>query len=304
MKSLQSTLHALSFDPDLARLFSATPWEAVVQIASWVAARDPYGECRSLAQALSIASGNGGDVQACLRHQFWCAWRQAAWTNKCAEPLPVRCEGFHWLAETEGRPTLLVGPMTLSPGDAMSVIAQVNTTRRPCIVFGEDIDTGGNGAADAVEMVSGMSAATVRRIIEVLSEGGILCTYPDFVYEGHMAESIPLFGKSRPVSSGFLSLAERNGTMLLPFACFHEQDETGDILVLHMEEPLEVQVNARRDSAHRHAARALLADTIGELLAGLIRRSPEQWLLLPTLTFESPQMARLRPRQESTPSTP
>lgn len=295
MKSFQSALHALSFDPTLARLFATTPWPQVSRLGDWVAATDPYGEGQAIVRALDVASASGGDAHRHVEHQLWCAWRQAAWTNGLAEPLQIRAEGLEWLAETEGKPTLLVTPMTLAPGDAMNAIAQLNTARRPCVVFGEDIGTGDDVAGDRLEVVSGMSGATVRRILEVLAQGGVLCTYPDFVYEGRTAESIPLFDADRPVSSGFLSLAARHGTMLLPLACFREDEG----VLVHVEEPVEVQADPTLDAAGRGAARALVANAVGDLLEGLIRLAPEQWLLLPTLTFESPEMARARATQDS-----
>lgn len=291
MKSFQSALHALSFDPMLARIFATTPWTDARGLIDWVAGSDPYGEIRHIRRALQLASASA-DARRFIEHQVWCAWRQAAWTSGLAEPLEISIEGEEWLRETEGFPTLLVAPMTLATADAMSAIARVNRTDRPCIVFGEDMNISSNALADgglevlSGESVSGMARATVRRILEVLDQGGVLCTYPDFVYEGRSAEFMPLFGIHRPVSSGFLSLAARNGAMLLPLVCLHR----GEALVIHIEEPLQV----RDERPHRlldGAARTRVAHAVGEMLEGLIRLAPEQWLLLPTLTFESPEMA-------------
>jgi hypothetical protein len=71
--------------------------------------------------------------------------------------------------------------------------------------------------------------------------------------------------------------------MLLPLICLR----AGDELVVHCEEPLLVEAAPER----RHAARAAVAGAVGELLEGLIAIAPEQWRLLPSLTFEAPQMA-------------
>lgn len=169
----------------------------------------------------------------------------------------------------------------------MDAIAQLNVAGRPCVVFGEDLDAASNVPSDRLEIVSGMSGATVRRILEVLDEGGILCTYPDFVYERRAAETIRLFGMDRPVSSGFISLASRNGTMLLPLVCNREYDA----VVVHIDEPVRVENQGPTEAPGRTRARAVIGQVVGELLEGLIRRAPEQWLLLPTLTFESPEMA-------------
>jgi hypothetical protein len=291
VKSLQSALHALSFDQLLARLFATTPWEEVARLVDWIESTDAYGERHHVARALELVSADGDDVRACVEHQVWCAWRQAAWTSGLAVPLEVRAEGAEWIRETDGLPTLLVTPMTLAPSDALNAIAQLNTTDRTCIVFGEDLDVNDTVTHDGLEVVTGMSGATVRRILEVLDAGGVLCTYPDFVYEGRAAERIPLFGTNRPVSSGFLSLAARNGTMLLPLVCVQQSDA----ILVHVEEPLQVRGDITTAAPDREATRALVANAVGELLENLIRHAPQQWLLLPTLTFESPEMAGATP---------
>lgn len=121
----------------------------------------------------------------------------------------------------------------------------------------------------------------------MLDGGGILCTYPDFVYETRAAETIRLFGWDRPVSSGFISLASRNGTMLRPLVCRHKDDA----VLVHIDEPVRVENQGLSGPPDRTRARTAIGQAVGELLEGLIRRAPEQWLLLPTLTFESPEMA-------------
>lgn len=285
MRSFQSALHALSFEGTLARLLATTPRRAVERLADWVASSDPYGEHDAILRALQLVSSTIEDPREHIRHQLWCAWRQAAWTSGLAKPLPIRVEGLEFLAETEERPTILVTPMTLAPADAMNAIARLNVAGRACVVFGEDLQV---STEDRLEIVTGMSTATVRRILEVLDARGILCTYPDFVYEGRTAESIRLFGTERPISSGFVSLASRNDTMLLPLICMH-QDE---LMTVHIEEPLLVQNHGASDTTSRTDVRELILTAVGDLLESLIRRAPEQWLLLSTLTFESPEMAR------------
>jgi len=288
MKSLQSAIHALSFDPLLSRVCASAPWPQVAALGGWLARADPYREGAAIRRALAIASTGQPDPASWYEHQLWCAWRQSAWTAGQASPLPVRMQGLEWLAETRGRATLLVTPMTLSSADGLDMIRQLNGLDRPCIVFGEAF-TGGPDAPEGLEVVGDMSPLTVKRILAVLGEGGVLCTYPDFVYAERAVASMPLFGMRRPVSAGFLALAARDGTMLAPLVCLKE----GDGVVVHVEEPVEVQVGALGADA-RLAVRAAVADTIGALLEDLIRLAPEQWLLLPTLTFDSPEIGRVR----------
>jgi hypothetical protein len=283
LRGSQAALRALSFEPTLARLFASTPWSQVEELARWSHADDPYGEREAIRRALAIV---GADVDASghVLHQLWSAWRQAAWTSGVAEPLQVTLEGAAHLAETEGHPTLLVTAMTLAPADAIDAIARTRSAGRPCIVFGEDMDTEGQSPAGDVEIVTGISGATIRRILDVLDAGGILCTYPDFVYDYRSADTIRLYGLERPVASGFVSLASRNGTMLLPLLCSRAGS---DKLVVDVFEPVEVV----SDGSGREAARALIRAALSSMLEEIIGRAGDQWLLLPTLTFESPQMA-------------
>lgn len=286
MRGSQSTLRALSFEPTLARLFATTEWSQVEALAAWTDVRDPYGERKAIAWALT-AMGIDDDPSAHVRHQLWAAWRQAAWTCGAAEQLQMTVAGREHLEETEGHPTLLVTAMTLATADAIDVIARVRRADRPCVVFGEEMDSYDASRAADVEIVSGLSGATVRRILEVLSADGILCTYPDFVYDHRSAESILLFGIERPIASGFVSLAGRDGTMLLPLLC---RRGASDEIVVEIDEPIQV-VSDPRD---RHGARVLILAAISTMLEEIVSRAAEQWLLLPTLTFESPQMASAR----------
>lgn len=308
MKSLQRSLHALSYDPVQARLFARTAWHEIDALADWVVTTDPYGECVAIARALrTVADASSGSpdaraagessqpasVRAFIAHQLWCAWRQAAWTSGLATPLPLRVEGDAFVRETVGHPTIIVAPMTLSTADAMTVVQHFSASR-PCVVFGEDV--GETGSADEqFEVVSGQSSAGLRRIIHTLRRGGLFLTYPDFVYDGRSTETMPLFGRLRPVSSGFLTLAMRPGTMLLPLVCLRQ----GDAVTLRFQEPLCVEDDpasaglGERSGESRGAARgrAVVAGAIGMLLESAIAVAPAQWQLLPTLTFDSPQMS-------------
>jgi hypothetical protein len=281
LKTFERALHELAFDPLIGRLVAGLDFRALGSRAGWIEQADPYNEVAKTARALDLASAGvtAPPPRAHFEHRLWCAWRDAAWGCGRAAALPIRLEGEQWLRETEGRPTLIVTPMTLATGDALHAIAELTGGRR-CVVYGEEdalYDVGANA------LVTGDSANAAATVLSVLREGGALCTYADFVYGGHAAAPMPLFGIERPVSSGFLSLASRAGTMLLPLICLHR----GAQLVVSCEEPVVIEAEPQR----RHAARAAVAGVVGELLEGLIARAPEQWRLLPSLTFEAPQMA-------------
>jgi hypothetical protein len=282
MRTFQRTANALAFEPLLARLLAQTPWADVARIAEWLSADDPYRESDAVGNALT-ALGIGGSVHAHVEHQLWCAWREAAWTSRLAEPLAIRVTGEPWLAETAGYPTILITPMTLSVSDSLHAIASLRGGRS-CVVFGEAV--GHSSQTHGLEIVTGDTPAAARRIRAVLEDGGSLCTYVDFVYDGHAAETLELFGIRRPVSAGFVSLAARNNTMLLPVLCLRESNE----MTVQIDEPYLIKLESREPLV-RAAARDEVTRVVGTTLERQLRVAREQWLLLPTLTFESPQMA-------------
>lgn len=279
--SLNPMLHSLAFDPLLARLLSRSSEEDLVALASWIATEDPYGECSAVDRALALARARRADAGGHFEHLLWCAWREAAWSAGAGEPLPVRVTGEQWVRETDGHPTVLVTPMTLATVDAMHTLASVNPGR-PYAVFGEDVDD--RSRDPLLELVDGDVANPADRIRGVLDGGGVLATYGDFVYEGRSTQTMPLFGTRRPVSTGFLSLAARPGTMLLPLICLRERAQVH----VRVHEPLLVEASDGR--AEETGTLAAAAEVIGHLLEALIAIAPEQWRLLATLTFDTPQM--------------
>lgn len=280
--TLARALTALSFEPTISRVVARAEWNDLRDVARWVDDVNPYQERAALARALRLAGGDATDLLPHIEHQLWCAWREAGWNIGAAEPLPITVEGRAWLGETTGHATIVISPMTLASGDALSAISTLKD-ERPCIVFGERVAIQ-QAERIGVDAVDEESVGTVRRIRDVLGDGGMLCTYPDFVYAGHSTYPMELFGTMRPVASGFLSFASMRGAMLLPVMCRRRDDE----IVVSVDEPLYVQGGERH--ANRSHARAVIADAIAVILEGQIRRAPEQWRLLATLTFDSPQM--------------
>lgn len=64
----------------------------------------------------------------------------------------------------------------------------------------------------------------------------------------------------------------------------------GEQIAMEFDEPLLVQGMPHEARAARESMRELIA----RVVEGLIRRAPQQWLLLPTLKFDSPQLAQAR----------
>ncbi|MFD9123359.1 hypothetical protein [Kitasatospora sp. NPDC059571] len=279
---MAEALHGLSYDPLAGRLFAGRSPAELADLADWVSTRDPYGELPRLRAALHRVDPADDDLRGHVAHQLRCAWRQAGWTAGTARPLPAAvASGGQWPAETRGRPTVLVAPMTVAAPDALHTLAGVFGDR-PLVAFGEE-PTPRYGSS--VPVVGG-DVGSIRRILAGLAAGGVLCTYADFVYSGRDAEPATLFGRARPLSSGFVAVAARPGTMLLPTVMTYTPDGR---IAMDFDEPLLVEGlpgDARQ-------ARAAMRDLITGLLEDLIRRNPQQWLLLPTLAFDSPQLARI-----------
>jgi hypothetical protein len=281
--TLARALTALSFEPTISRVVARAEWNHVRDVARWVNDVNPYHERAALVRALRLSGSDATEPLPHIEHQLWCAWREAGWNGGAAEPLPITVEGKAWLAETTGHPTIVISPMTLASGDALCAIRMLKG-ERPCIVFGERVAIQ-QAERLGVDAVDEESVGTVRRIHDVLRDGGMLCTYPDFVYAGHSTFPMELFGTMRPVASGFLSFASMRGAMLLPVMCRKRDNE----IVVGVDEPLHVQ-GAGGGYANRSHARAAMADAVAAILESQIRRAPEQWRLLATLTFDSPQM--------------
>jgi hypothetical protein len=278
---MAEALLQLSHDPCASRMFCRQTPEELHHLADWVYDRDPYGELPSLRAALHLVDPGNDDPRPHIGHQIWCAWRQASWTAGTARPLPAKVvSGQHWLDETRGHPTVLVAPMTMATADALHTFAAAFADR-PVAAFGE-----GTVPRYGTELsVANGDAGSIRDILRHLAAGGVLGTYADFVYDGRGAEAATLFGRPRPLSSGFVTLASRPGTMLLPASMKPLDSEQ---IAVEFDEPLLVQGTPRQTRSARQSMRQLIA----QLMEGLIRRNPQQWLLLPTLTFDCPQLAR------------
>jgi hypothetical protein len=287
MRSFQRVLHELTFDPLLARVLATLRWAEVEPLAAWLDEVDPYRERAALTRALDLVGAEDADPHAHFEHQLWCTWREAVGTAGAATPLPVRLAGERWLKETAGHPAVAVAPMTLATSDAMWTIAQLPLDR-PCIVFSEDAGLAGPWP-EWLEVIDGTTPDPVKRIVATLAQNGLFLTYPDFVYEGRGAHPMTLFGRRRPVSAGFLSLAGRPPTMLLPLVALHDDDE----VLVHIDEPVLVAAAAAETPPPPAVIRDALAATVATLLEQLIAIAPEQWRLLATMTFDVPQMSEL-----------
>lgn len=277
--SLQTTLLQLRGDWLGCALLGLAEGQADA-LAQRLVRADPYGEIGHLRHALRLAGCADDDalLQRHLAHRLWCEARDAQWMQGgTVRPLRHRVEGAHWYQETAGHPTLLVLPMTLALVDSLDVIRRV-LRGRPCIVYGEGVVA---PEGDGIE-VAGEGLRAVRRIHEVLAAHGVLCTYADFAYAHHAAVPARLFGTERPVARGFVSLALRQGVHLLPLSL--TLDASRETCTCAFSESLCIGTGGGTAPEDRHPA---MAGLVAQLLEQAIAVAPWQWLLLPTLAFDT-----------------
>ncbi len=272
-------------DPLGRRTLAAMEVGELENLAQAIATDDPYWENAFLAQALQLAGAEGARVRDVIEHQLWCTWRQARWATKQLTPedlgQSLEVTGTEWIAETIGKPTILIAPMTLCTWDAVEAVqhfARRECGEREILFYGEDL------AGHDARFVAGDDIAVLRRITRALAHGGVFCTYPDFVYRGHPALPVRMFGVPRPMSSGFAYLAARPGVYLLPCLLLRR----GERIAAEISEPILLEDKSEPGGP---SFQSLTAQVVATALEELIRRAPTQWLLLPTLSFDTPEMA-------------
>lgn len=290
--TFQQAVMNLAFDPAASALYANTPWTEVLKLSKQLSEKDAYREHLFLEHAIRQAfPSNAYTLEDYITHQLWCAWREAQWQNGLLdlESTPLRVVNEHYYLETLGYPTLLVSPMTTTLSDAVLLIKHLAGKERSVILYGEGIDTIQQGNTVSRDWLAGSGLQALKRIQKTLSRNGILCTYPDFVYAGHSSMLMPFFKSYRPVASGFISLASRrhsqSNTMLLPCVVLHTDEQ----ITVHFEEPIEIEL-ATEHHCSKEQRQAAIAHLVGETLETLIELAGPQWLLLPTLTYDSPQM--------------
>lgn len=296
-RTLARSLRVLTADPVGRRLLATADAGALEALTAHLVSDDPYGERRHLELALARV-GRPGESEAAIRHQVWCAHREAAWRtgrlDAAALGSSLIMDGDHWAQETEGYPTVLISPMTLALSDASWVIAHAIprlAPQRPVLVYGDGLEPGDIGIADVDARMAGDGRDALRRIRETLAARGVFCTYADFVYDGHEATRVELFGRPHPISSAFVGLASQPNTMLLPCLLTRTAD---DAVRCCFSEPTLVTIEpGPQSTAQRIWHHRMVAQLVGTTLETLIGEAPLQWQLLATLSYDSPQMEAL-----------
>jgi hypothetical protein len=295
-RTLARSLRALTVDPVGRYLLADADAERLAALTSQLVADDPFGERPHLDAALARV-GRPGEAHEAIGHQVWCAHREAAWRTGRLDPASIASslliEGEQWAIETDGYATVLVSPMTIALSDASWVIAHALRRLAPgrrLRVYGDGIEPCDIGIPEIDARVAGGGLVALRDILDVLTAGGVFCTYADFVYQGHEAVQIDLFGGPHAISSAFVGLAARPNTMLLP--CLLTRGP-GDRIRCRFSEPTMVAGEAGPQSTgQRIWQHRSVAQLVATMLEALIAEAPLQWQLLATLSYAAPQMER------------
>lgn len=270
--SLEASLSTLLGDPAGRQLLAAMD---ITTIANQLVAEDYYRDGAKMREAAQLVGADLGDW---YYHRLWCAKREAL--GHRADALSFNVVGGEYRDETQGWPTILVTPMTLPMADALSVVSMLSE-RRETIVFGHEVYAD-DVPENRIDVADPRRGRAKPQIESVLDRGGIYCTYADFAYADVSTHQVPLFSRSRAMSTGWLKLAARHGTMLLPMLCRRINDTEINV---EFAEPIHIESFSATPDIGAAAGLAV------EILEEQIRLEPAQWLLLPTLAFESPQMA-------------
>jgi lauroyl/myristoyl acyltransferase len=290
--SLQESLTSLAGDAVGISVLSRLSEESLLDLAeAWY--RDDLYRCGTIARngLAAVFGRDPTDKQAvrAIEHVLWCSWRSALWSTGRLRPgSALRFEDQHHFEDTAGAPTIVISPMMLCAQDTLALILQY-VDKRPVVVYGEGIATRQHShlkMPEHVHVVGDGSRRSVSVILRTLMDGGVFCTYPDFVFEGHAVLDGYLFGCPRPYSKAFISLCSRQNVHLLPVLTRREDGG----FVASFEEPVVFEFDSRPGVEQLLERSVLYA--VQSLLEGLINQEPEQWLLLGTLSAEACRTVR------------
>lgn len=285
--SLQESLTHLTGDPVGLSVLSRLSEKSLLDLAEVWYREDLY-RCGTIARnGLAAVLGHDPTEEQAVKsieHALWCSWRGALWnTGRLRPGAALRSENQRRADDTEGAPTVVISPMMLCTQDSLAVILKC-FGKRPVVLYGEGMATKRHSLLKTpghVHVVGDGSRHSVSLILRTLMDGGVFCTYPDFVFEGHAALDGHLFGRPRPYSKAFISLCSRENVHLLPVLARRE----GGGLVASFEEPVVFEFDSRPDV--KPLLERLVLYAVQSLLEDLINRKPEQWLLLGTLSAEA-----------------
>jgi lauroyl/myristoyl acyltransferase len=189
----------------------------------------------------------------------------------------VDVDGFDNLIATEGAPTIIIAPMTLATVDALALLTFL-IKNRTAIVYGEHINDAYKSYIPDNFFLIDRRNLRMNSLYKQLMNGGVLCTYPDFVYSGHQTFPGELFGRPRLYSSAFVKLCAIPGAAIVPLIAVYNADR--------IEVKIDPGIELETGEGARSINVAVIVALIQSLLERLIRAAPTAWLLLTSLTAE------------------
>jgi lauroyl/myristoyl acyltransferase len=290
----QQLFRQLIEEPVTARLLALTPDSCLRELAEQMAAEDLYhfaSVTRAAATMLNLTGDADQFVRDHIEHQLWVHKRRALWLSKRIQSehgvgLGWHIEGEENFRATQGRPTILISPMMIPYEDALWISSRMLSPREVAI-YGEGLAP--DEVHGQIQKIFGLESIRLvdnpLTILRVLHKGGVFLTYPDFVYQDHLAHHVQFFGMRWPMSSGFISICSQPGILLTP-ACLERQ---ANEVVIHVGEPVEVHLpEGPPDKRWTHH---LVGAAIARMLEEMVLRNPAQWQLLPTLIAHCSQRA-------------
>lgn len=291
-QDLEKTLRQYLEDPRGRQWLQSLDETGIRAVAGKLIRENPYGDIGLLSKTIEGVWGKDL-LSEFIEHAVWCAHREAIHrsnVNGIAQPqINFTARGIEHLHETSGQPTIIISPMTLCTDDAVDGIVTVLKQHQPgrkIIFYGEHMESYLQRRPEYSSLFASDNVVGIKKILSVLHDGGLFLTYPDFVYNAHGAIETELFGRPRSVSSGLLKIAARTNAIFLPAAIKHI---TGSIEFCFFDGVPQPESPA----AYAGFREQVLAIVISKLLEGLIDQVQGQWRLLPTLSQEAAEMARV-----------
>jgi hypothetical protein len=274
------------------RLCATMSPEQMREIAADVVAHDANHENALVEAALRmIAPDSPPPLESVYEHQLNLVRREAAWKVGRLDLDSFRRQlhvvGGHWLKEAQGAPTVNISAMQVFPTDGIAVSTCLFPDRRLAF-YGEGLMTENYAhVAPTIELIR-QGIAGVRAADSLLEANGVFNTFPDFVHEGHGTVVGSLFGVPRPFASGFAQLCARKSCVLIPINVDCRLDRI-DVEILEPTQMPDVPSKELRSESNL----VRLTQFIGNTLQQLIRKRPESWALLNTLSMHCEQMPQV-----------
>lgn len=189
---------------------------------------------------------------------------------------PIRLDPTEWQQALqifqEGRGTILVGPHMSNFDLAMQWIAAQGIEIQALSLAHPNL---GTRTINRLRMHRGIEMTPIdvhslREAVARLKRGGIVVTGVDRPASAD-DEHFPFFGVPAPMPAGPVRLALQTNARIVAACCVQEPD---GVYRIHLAPPLEMERTGKRADDIRHNEQRLL-----EIIEGMIRMAPEQWLM-------------------------